>query len=94
MRTMNQISIDNYLTVVKPKLTERESWVLTAIEDLYPCSAEMVAEHYGVGINKVSGRFTGLKNKGKIKLAYVVKSPRTVGYYMPSEVENEYTDIS
>lgn len=93
-RQMSQISIDNYFSEVEPKLTNKESWVLEAIEELYPCTSEMVAEHYGVGINKISGRFTGLRNKGKIKIAYVVRNPRTVGYYMPTEVENEYTDIS
>lgn len=91
----SQISIANYLGVVQPKLTEREAWVMEAVEELYPCSAEMVAEHYGVGVNVISGRFTGLKNKGKIVLDHYYKKPggSRVGYYRP-KAEHEYADIS
>lgn len=67
MRTMNQLSIEAYVNTVKPNLTKREEWVLEAIDNLGEASAEMVAEHYGVGINVISGRFTGLKSKGRIE---------------------------
>jgi hypothetical protein len=66
MRAMSQISMDNFFTTVKPKLTKREEWVLEAIEEIAPCSSEMVANRLGVGVNVVSGRFTGLKKKRKI----------------------------
>lgn len=84
MRTISQISMSNYLGL-KPKLTDREQWVLEAIEDLAPCTAEMVAEHYGVGVNVVSGRFTGLKKKRKIERAYdgVNRNGNKVSYYQP-----------
>ena len=93
-RTMSQISLMNYLNVVKPNLTKREEWVLEAIEELAPCTAEMVAEHYGVGINVVSGRFTGLKNKGKIVKAYEGRNSQgnKVAYYQPKDMEREYND--
>lgn len=70
MRTMNNVSIFNYRNVVKPKLTAREQWVLEAIEEQGTASVDTVAEYYGVGTNIISGRFTGLKNKGIIEPAY------------------------
>lgn len=66
MRAMSQISIDAYLSRVQPNLTKREEWVLEAIELLGEGSTETVADHYGVGVNVISGRITGLKNKGLI----------------------------
>lgn len=84
----------NYFGVVKPNLTNREQWVLEAIEELAPCTAEMVAEHYGVGVNVVSGRFTGLKKKQKIVRAYEGTNSQgnKVAYYRPAETEMEYGD--
>ncbi len=92
MRKMSNISIDNYLRAIEPKLTKREAWVLEAIEELAPCTAEMVAEHYGVGIHIISGRFTGLKNKHKIVKAYdgTNRWGNKVGYYEPSiKIDND-----
>lgn len=95
MRALSQISIDNYMGVVKPKLTQREEWVFTAIEELAPCTSAMVAEHYGVGENVISGRFTGLKKKGKIVQAYTGTNANgnRVVYYQPKDAEQEYTDV-
>jgi len=78
---------------LKPKLTNREEWVLEAIEDLSPCTAEMVAEHYGVGINVISGRFTGLKNKKRIVLDHEGYNQfgNRVGYYRPA-YDKEFGD--
>jgi hypothetical protein len=92
MRVLSQISMANYFDVVKPKITERESWVLEAIEELAPCTAEMVAEHYGVGINVVSGRFTGLRKKQQIVKAYdgVNGNGNKVAYYQPKDMPLEY----
>lgn len=67
MRQINQLSLEAYYSDIKPNLTKREEWVLEAIEKLEEASAESVAEYYGVGINVISGRFTGLKNKGHIE---------------------------
>ena len=94
MRTMSQISMMNYFNVVQPKLTERESWVLEAIEELAPCTAEMVAEHYGVGINVISGRFTGLKKKDKIVKAFIGTNSQgnKVAYYQPKDMEASLGD--
>lgn len=94
-RTMNQISIENYFNTVKPALTERENWVLRAIEDLGEASAYTAASYLEVPINMVSGRFTGLYNKGKI----VKTEKRDVGtgrraqfFRIANKVEYEYTD--
>jgi hypothetical protein len=96
MRTISQISMDAWFTRVQPSLTRRENWVLEAIEILGEASAETVAEHYGVGVNVISGRFTGLKKKG---LIYPTERKRTrtgamcqfYSAYMPQEAvfENE-----
>ena len=96
MRQMSQISISNYLDKVEPKLTKREAWVLEAIEDLAPASAEIVAEHLGVFPNVVSGRFTGLRKKGKIVKAFEQVNARgsKVAYWQPNEGGYEYTDIA
>lgn len=96
MRMMSQTSLDNYFTKVEPKLTTRESWVLEAIEDLAPVSAEIVAEHLGVFPNVISGRFTGLRKKGKIVKAYDQVNSRgsKVSYWKPAEGGYEYTDIA
>lgn len=84
MKSMNQISIANYFNKVQPQLTKREEWVLEAIEKLEPCTAEAVANYYKVGINIVSGRFTGLKNKGRIHKAYegLNSHGNKVGYFV------------
>jgi RNA binding exosome subunit len=94
MRNLSQISLSNYFTSVEPKLTERESWVYEAIEELAPCTAEMVAEHYGVGVNVVSGRFTGLKKKRKIIKAFEGRNNlgNKVAYYQPKDMAREYDD--
>lgn len=95
-RAMNQISINNYLTVVEPKLTNREQWVLEALEEIAPASAEMVANYLGVFPNVVSGRFTGLRKKGKIVQAGVRVNDRgiRVAYWQPEGMEREYADVS
>lgn len=94
MRAMSQTSIDNYIGLVKPKLTEREKWVLDAIEEIAPCSAEMVARHLNVPINIISGRMTGLKNKEKITKSYRGINDRgaKVDFWQPSEMEREEND--
>lgn len=88
MRQMSQLSLDAYAEL-KPKLTEREQWVLSAIENLGEASAETVAEYYGVGINIVSGRFTGLRNKRQILKSdkKLNKFGRNVQYYRPARTE-------
>lgn len=93
-RTMSQISLMNYFDVVKPKLTEKENWIYEAIEELAPCTAAIVAEHYGVPEHTISGRFSGLRKKGKIVIAYKGKNSRgaTVAYWRPKDAESEYND--
>lgn len=75
MRQMSQLSLEAY-RVLKPDLTKREEWVLEAIERLGEASAETVADYYGVGINIISGRITGLKNKN-----IIVPSKRALNRY-------------
>ena len=94
MRDMSQTSILNYRTLVQPKLTEREKWVLEAIEELAPCSNEQVAEYLGVPVNVTSGRFTGLRNKKHIEKVRrgFNKQGRMVDYYRPVREDKEYGD--
>ena len=94
MRTMNQLSLEVYRNEVKPKLTEREQWVLEALEELQPASCEQVAEYLKVPVNVISGRFTGLKKKEKITVAYIQPNNRgnRVSYFKPKE-SKEYADI-
>lgn len=95
MRATNQLSIQAYLNTVKPNLTKREEWVLEAIEFLGEASAESVARYYGVGVNVISGRFTGLKKKGKIEPTkrMLTASGNLAQYYrVIDEVEHEQTD--
>lgn len=87
-RVMSQLSLEAYLEL-KPQLTKREEWVLDAIETLGEASAEKVAEHYGVGINIVSGRITGLRKKNQIvpgKRA-LNRFGRNVQYWRPARQE-------
>lgn len=95
-RQMSQTSIDNYFDKVEPKLTSREAWVLEAIEEMAPASTEIVAEHLGVYPNIISGRFTGLRKKGKIEKAFEQVNTRgsKVVFWQPKEGGYEYTDIA
>lgn len=88
MRAMNQLSLDAYFGML-PELTNREEWVLEAIEEKGEASAETVAEHLGVGINVVSGRITGLHKKQMIVKSRrgVNKFGRTVQFYRPARQE-------
>lgn len=70
MRAMNSNSLLAYATTVEPNLTKREAWVLEALEEIAPASCEDVANHLGVPVNVISGRFTGLKKKLLIQEAY------------------------
>lgn len=88
MRQMSQLSLMAY-TELKPELTKREEWVLDAIEHMGEASAEKVAEYYGVGINIVSGRITGLRKKRQIVPTQrkLNKFGRTVQYWKPARQE-------
>lgn len=93
-RTMSSLSIFAYQSV-KDKLTAREEWVLEAIEDMGEASAETVAQYYNVGVNVISGRFTGLKKKNRI-VPTERKLTRTGNlaqfYRALDEVEHEFAD--
>lgn len=88
MRQMSQLSLEAY-SELKPKLTKREEWVLDAIEHMGEASAEKVADFYGVGINIVSGRITGLRKKRQIVPAgrKLNRFGRNVQYWKPARVE-------
>lgn len=88
-RVMHQLSIDAYISSVRPRLTTREEWVLDAIETLGEASAESVAEYYGVGVNVISGRFTGLKRKGLIRPTErkLTKTGNTAQFYKVEDDE-------
>lgn len=95
MRTMNQISMANYFSSIEPKLTDKEAKVLEAIEELYPCTLDMVAEYLAVPPHTISGRITGLKNKRKIAPVGVTKNKNgsTCSMYQPTNTEQDSEDI-
>ncbi len=81
-RQMSPISITNYVEIVEPTLSKREMEVLDVFKTIAPCTCYDVSRKMGVGINVISGRFTGLRKKGKIKEVDVVKVGRsTHGVY-------------
>lgn len=88
-RVMSQLSLDAYFSEVKPNLTDREEWVLSAIELLGEASADTVANYYGVGVNVVSGRFTGLRKKMQIVPSRrgTNRWGRSVQYWKPARPE-------
>lgn len=89
MRQMNQLSLESYRSKVKPNITNMESVVLEALEEIYPASAEMVANHMKITINRVSGRITGLRKKNLIVVAYKAHNPagNLVAFWMPNNAE-------
>ena len=68
--------------------------MLEAIEEIAPCTIEMVARHLNVGDNIVSGRMTGLKKKQLIVKAFRGTNSRgaKVDYWKPSEMESDEND--
>ena len=91
-RVMSQISIDNYIGTVKPKLQLNEQLVLNALEDIgRAATAEEVAEYMKWPLQSFSGRFTGLKNKKRIVFAFrdTNSRGRSVAYYLPASWANE-----
>lgn len=84
MRNLNENSLAAF-TALEPKLTKREQWVLEALEQICPASCEEVAKYLMVPVNVISGRFTGLRNKGKIEEAYKQRNSRgsRVSYWQP-----------
>lgn len=94
MRSMNQTSLLNYFNIVKPKLTERETRVLEAIEELQPCRLEDVAVYMRVPEHTISGRITGLVKKHQIITHGRTENSRgsTVNVYIPKDAHHEYPD--
>lgn len=66
MRCVNQNSLLAYYADVQPELTKRESEVFNCLNDLGGGTLFDVAFRLGVPVNTISGRFTGLRKKGKI----------------------------
>lgn len=91
VRAIDQVSLMNYFGIVQPKLTEREKWVLEALEEIQPACAEQVANHLKVPINVISGRMTGLKKKNKIVKAYrgINNRNANVDYWKANEADSE-----
>lgn len=63
---MQSTSLQAYASIV-PTLGNRCATVLQAILDLGPCTQKDVKNHLGWEINKVTGRFTNLKDLGIIR---------------------------
>ena len=73
--------IDNYYYHIMPELTTREEEVYQAMQSIAePCTMHRVANFMDVGLNSISGRFSKLVEKKKIKPIGKTKDkrPRTI----------------
>ena len=74
--------IDNYYYQIMPELTTREEEVLKAMKTIAePCTMHQVANFMGVGLNSISGRFSKLVEKEKIKPIGKTKDKRPKTIY-------------
>lgn len=91
--TVSQISIDTYLTQVKPTLTTRQQTVLNVIRRMGEACTFTVAEELGGTSNMYSGRFTELKNKGLIEPTQRRLLPTgSTAMYFREKVERDEVD--
>lgn len=92
MRQMNQMSMAAFFTKVKPELTKREEDVMDVVELKYPTTLEQVARVMRVPEHTISGRFTGLKKKDRIKAVGRTRNGRgsMVNLYAPIEMDMVY----
>ena len=70
---MNQNSINAYREVVDPTKMTRKQEVLEALKDLKEATMAQVAEHLGLALHVISGRFLELITDGKIKVDRVTQ---------------------
>ena len=63
---MNENSLDVYFNDIAPTMTRREKDVMNAIFTIEPCTMHEVANHMGVQLNTISGRFSALVRKSKL----------------------------
>lgn len=73
----NSNSLNNWVNIVKPELTQRQQDYLNALRYLGRATNAQVAMHLKVFPNVVSGRMGELVDKGLIKQVDVVKIGRS-----------------
>lgn len=59
---MNSKSIEVYKTIIEPTIKKRHERVIAALNQLQPCTSLDVADHLGVPLHSISGRFTELSD--------------------------------
>lgn len=64
---MNPVSLYVYKELVLPTMTDRQSVVYGAIQQLKEATCHDVAMFLNVPVNTISGRFSELKRKNKIE---------------------------
>lgn len=61
-------SIQAFKDTVQPELMSRKEMVVTAIKELGKASMRAIADHIGVPLHTISGRFSELQRDGRIKV--------------------------
>lgn len=74
---MNTNSLNAYRSLIEPNLTNMELEVFVKIKEFQPISCAELAEKIGRLPHQISGRFTGLKEKQKIKVFDRIKIGKT-----------------
>lgn len=93
---MQQTSLTAYWNDVKPKLGEKQSKVLIAIEEIAPANDKQIAKHLGWPINCITGRRNELVKKKQIVEAYraVDATGRKTIYWKPRLQQQEAEDTN
>jgi DeoR/GlpR family transcriptional regulator of sugar metabolism len=67
MKQTNRISIQNFHKKIRPELSVRQKAIYDLIKQRGESTSNDIAEYLKVRLNTISGRFSELKDKGKIK---------------------------
>lgn len=77
-RNMNPNSIESYINIIMPSLTERQAMLIKTFRHVPNMTGKEYARRLGVGVNEVSGRFTELRNKNIIRDSGIKREKYTV----------------
>lgn len=85
-----QTSLEAFKSI-QDKLTERQSDVLEAIEEIAPATNNMIAEHLGWTINRITPRVKELRMKNKVELSHRGKdiTGNNANYWQPVGMEQQ-----
>lgn len=89
-----QTSLETYFTQVKPHLNERQQRVLDAIEIIGPATNRQIGDYLGWAINSITPRVLELREKGKVKSAYIAKDHGRSAHFWTTATEKYYDEIA